>query len=93
MDSYKHDPCSNLLNKLYSIETKVIQMYQNYIHFIHPLQVFINGNDDDCPNSLVRQKEGVQGEEEEKAGGRRKAGPTGISTPKGLKTPVYICTP
>ena len=26
--------------------------------------------DDDCPNSLVRQKEGAQGEEE--AGGRRK---------------------
>ena len=29
-------------------------------------------DDDDCPNSLVRQKEGVQGEEEEEAGGRKK---------------------
>ena len=33
-----------------------------------------------APNSLVRQ-EGAQGEEEEEAGGRRKAGSTGFPTP------------
>ena len=35
-----------------------------------------------APNSLVRQKEGAQGEEEEEAevGGRRKAGSTGTPT-------------
>ena len=33
------------------------------------------------PNSLVRQKEGAQGEEEEKAGGRRKTGSIGTLTP------------
>ena len=31
-------------------------------------------------NSLIRQKEGVQGEEEEEAGGQRKAGSTGTPT-------------
>ena len=30
-----------------------------------------------APTSLVRQKEGVQGEEEEEAGDRRKGGQTG----------------
>ena len=36
-------------------------------------------------NSLVRQKEGAQGEEEEKAGGRRKGGPTPrVDDPIGL---------
>ena len=38
-------------------------------------------DDDDCPNSLFRQKEGTQGEKEEKAGGRRKGGLTGTPTP------------
>ena len=33
------------------------------------------------PKSLVRQKEGAEGEEEEEAGSRRKAGPTGTPTP------------
>ena len=31
-------------------------------------------DDDDCPNSLVCQKEGTQGEEEEEAGDRRNGG-------------------
>ena len=34
-----------------------------------------------APNSLVRQKEGAQGEEEKEVGGRRKEGPTGAPTP------------
>ena len=34
-----------------------------------------------APNSLVRLKEEVQGQEEEEAGGRRKAGSTGAPTP------------
>ena len=34
-----------------------------------------------APNSLARQKEGAQGEEEEDAGVRRKGGPTGTPTP------------
>ena len=34
-----------------------------------------------APNSLVHQKEGAQGEVEEGAEGRRKAGSTGTSTP------------
>ena len=34
-----------------------------------------------APNSLVRQKEGAQWEEEEEAGGRRKAGSIGTPTP------------
>ena len=38
-------------------------------------------DDDSCPNSLVRQKEGAQGVEEKEAGGRRKAGSTGTPTP------------
>ena len=34
-----------------------------------------------APNSLVRQKEGAQGEDEEEVGDRRKEGKTGIPTP------------
>ena len=38
-----------------------------------------------APNSLVRQKEGTQGEEqEEEVGGRRKAGSIGTPTPGGV---------
>ena len=33
-----------------------------------------------APNSLFRQKEGAQGEEEKEAGDRRKAGSTGTPT-------------
>ena len=39
------------------------------------------------PNSLVLQKYGVQGEKEEEAGGRRKAGSTGTPTP-GKEAPI-----
>ena len=42
-----------------------------------------------APNSLVRQKEGAQGEEEEEAGGRRKAGSTGTPTP-GADAPTVV---
>ena len=38
-------------------------------------------------NFLVRQKEGVQGEEEEETGDRRKVGPTRTPTP-GADTPT-----
>ena len=38
-------------------------------------------------NSLVRQKVGLQGEEEEEAEGRRRAGLTGIPTP-GVDAPI-----
>ena len=34
-----------------------------------------------APNSLVRQKEGVQAEEEDEAGDQRKRGQTGTPTP------------
>ena len=34
-----------------------------------------------APNSLVRQEEGAQGEEEEEAGGRRWVGSIGTPTP------------
>ena len=34
-----------------------------------------------APNYLVRWKKGTPGEEEEEAGGRRKAGSTGTPTP------------
>ena len=46
-------------------------------------------NDDDIfdPNSLVRQKKGAQGEEEEEARGGRKAGSTGTPTP-GADAPI-----
>ena len=40
-------------------------------------------------NSLVSQKEGSQGEQEEEVGGRRKAGSTGTPTP-GVDAPVGL---
>ena len=38
-----------------------------------------------APNSLVRQKEGAQGEEEEEAGGRRKGGPPQVQLGQGCQ--------
>ena len=59
-----------------------------YSHLINDISVItlittrlLYGDDDDCPNSLIRRKEVAQREEEEEAGDRRKERQAGTPTP------------